>query len=1645
MAAANCINISDPEIQKHIQTYGEYFTAQAVDIYNDEFAEEPFTDKLFAMIADRVIKQNATKDTNSLHSRRFKDIEELETILQNYPEFLAELHGILDNGFNWQAIHSHVSELGKAKQISTDLETLTKDLVTTDDLKKIAKGIISHFHQMSLVLKALDTELKGLPKGTATREMLSKAYHASEIAKSFLASSKSWEKAIKEPFTDHKGNFLIEQLDGVIANADRIIRFYKSEAIPAIAEELASEMQDQIKTLYAANDAEIAPLRKELLALKQRHVTTKGETNRIKRLEKRIQVAEARRDQYASKENLQKAFEKSITGSSEDGTLLNKTDDISTLSYFLEGASLTNNIITGSVGFYLSRQHQKMEQGRQKIMADFRNLFEDIKDNYGKAVLTPYDYDKVYKPYIRTVPVYYVNEKGELVRDHNDHVLNTEMDEIGYQNELLVKKHYLDGLEKLYRQDPNDTLKAEIKTKTREIEKFRRDNEDRGYTEEYHTKIDSLPQIAKDAMADIIDEMRMQEAYDRSDTLSDAIIEANLSSRFKLDRLESLVNDDGTPKVGQAKEIAEAIIEWKKDKRAADLYTYEISKERRAEFDARLKDKKDALAEADKKRKEAKKKYDNNEEVTYEAVNKAEADYQTALKAYKLWAKLNTKREISRDFFDAKAEIIQQMDDIQNKYKELFFDEVKNNPELQHLRTFTEIWDDINNTLKGFRNKDSIFEGNKVSPEASLAIKRFHEELEEVRKAFKKSKKVSTRDKVDLQDLGKQLAEMQEYEETEFYEEAVKSVKAKIRVEVLIAHMEKNKHLKTLREDFYFGALKEAKIQFPAKTKAEHEMIAQQKTNERLYAHVKDTTNIEDDVQDLFEASEWFKNNHYTVEEWSPIAEDYETVQRPLHHWRQLNPTDTDYILKEEPTFRWRERVVNEKYIKNGKDGKEDFKFIPGRTQLRKSSVFRNDDYKNLTDKEEELLGRIHSVYQSAQQFLPKHVKPGLVLPSIQVKNYTSVKEALNPINIIPRTVNLTDSLLGKNDENEDQMTGSATNRMYMKYTRRMPAEQKSKNLLASLAMFAYEAEKFKTLYAKLPYFHAIEETLKDNRMNTKVQKMVANLFEVQLYGQNNKTLSNSKAEKIASAVSDDFLSLSAKLALSYRVPSAVKNWLAAVISTTTQANLYDLSVKDILAGMAEGGSHIHHMYMASVQVGVENDYIKKLRYFDILPDEAGDTHGKNVALSEGGKFLKVFPGLKSLSFIRSFLENDVRIGVFHAMAKKFTYTHEGEEIAFMDLYEIRDNAVQVKEKYDKDLVNQIESKVVGATKHANSLINGAYHKLDSPQLRRYWYGRFFMYMRMWFTYQSLRRFTSGRRIDYGSGREWEGIYTAVASEFANFFGNFSYNVANLNAYWETVPKVRRQSMLSAVKDTLVIATLMAVSYGIGAALYGDDDDEEEDGKYFMLYNLTYLLDEVETLHPVAGPWSMWYGRVQERTDKSAIEYYMTKNFELPYKSLADIYREIKLLSGSDVDLLDDYIQRSKSGNLLNPKKTPHNPALTGHAEITAYLLRMTGIAADINYFSKNEYQYRSYAHYNPKWYVPSKEEDLETVTQDINSLKNQIKTLKEQIHLTDDPETEERFREIISESKRKIAKYKKQKAYINQTFSDAIQDGTIE
>lgn len=1473
----------------------------------------------------------------------------------NSSEFLTRLDEFLNSDVvDWKAVYQHslktgisVSRLDKAEEILGNLTTVD---ITKSDIIESFKGIVTHLHETALYLQMMTKSLQELSqdKTIPLNQLYLRSYHAKELGKFFEEYIKNFKSIMGEMPAN---TILASQLDNIETYTKKLSEVYNKNASTAIADRLSQEIAPQLAKISGTVQQEISRLERLL-----EQQTKDGNLRLAEITKKKLDKEKEFYKNTATKDGIKRALEGELG------------KDTSHWSLWLESAAINGNLVTGSFGSLVSNLYDEanaeamiLEQ-RMKVLAD---RLQQHLGSKGTSATTALDFQKVFGPFIRKVKIKQL-KRGEII-ERDALVFQTEFDEVAYQNdkiEYLKKIQDIQTKKNKTAQDEQD-LENAIKA----LADFEATYEESYYTEEFENIQNLLIPAAKEARDEIIEQMRALQISPTQGDQTEEDLDALDNLKVKLDQLESYYDEYGIPKDQQGIEIAESIRAWKQARNDEKLYSYKLTPENKELFNSIYDSKKQAVIDAEAELVSANTSGNQND------IAVATAKLNRAKSSLDIFKKNNVVKKISSEFYENRRLIQDSINTILANYPEEF-----------EGRSITEIYDELFSMLKAYKNKNGEYEGSKIVDKKTqivvngvtqlvnipLRVKELEDELADVRSQINENRNLSSQDKAQLKNLFETLSSMQKKETTQDYKEAYSKNYNRIRTRVLAQRASEGK-----------AALDEKALA--------REVVRQLE---------KDT---------------WYQDNHRKVNKGRKGM-----VYEPTFQWQVTLPTNPAYISESDPSFRWYNIEINPSFInQNVKNGR-----MSKRPVLKRSnSRYANPEYNRLDGTEKQILNEVLTIYKELDAGMPKNLRRGIELPTVLKSGLESLGNAKfgNIWAQTKGTLGVIKDTWTFEREDEELATdkpsfggGSQINRynrrLYLRYsTPPSDIDKVSVNFFNTVTQYGADVIRFKKAFNNLAYIYGTRDIVQENLAGTNTSKVINNMIERRFNGQGRKTLFNNKALKAVEYGVGAALGLGANLALSVNLPSSIKNFLAGSYNIYTQAAIYGISRKDISVAMYKNKKHYYQLFRSYVEDGVDSPYVAKMRYFNVMPEDHLSETGRNVYTSKFRKIRKTYNPLGHMAFLRTFGEFEMRSAVSEALSNKYLVElNNGKVVPIFDAFVVDNNKVvprsDIKNLEGFDAVVQ---QFRGELNAINSYIHGAYGAIDKGEYSRYTIGRYLMYMKGWFAYQTVRRVGS-RKANLRAGIDTQGFYRTFAQYVGLALSTRSFGEAeNLLSSRE---KAERNA---AMYDTLGVAVVMLLGKLLSAAVYDDDDEEYNNPlTYFALYNLLYLEDELNSLHPVFGPAAIYYSRFVNNVEgKDFLDYYYERTFKLPLRGSYDLISTAIQFANpfDDLDMFNEYVPLSRTGKPLNPKRYKPDPYLQGQTELSARLQKLWALDKSVNYlFGNSEYIYRKYEHMNPRYYINSFESDLRAEKRTQNSAKKQIKSLKTLLNDVYDDDTRE-------------------------------------
>lgn len=1575
-------------IKKLLGSYFTKFNKQVSEEYVQGLVEDMFETILNNQQLNTsmvyVANQAFNSEGNSKNYQQFLESmpgmsgREVEIFYERLRDFLES------DAVNWNTVLQNARQNGiNAFSLEEARETLNSiDLtdIPVTDLQKSFESLVAHLYETTMFLRGVQANLSDAQrsKTISARDLYSRSYHAAKMGEFFKDYITQFKDTMYPSGEIPPANTVIAKyMSNINAISDSIISTLNTQAAKAIAGRLAEEMHLQTKAIRKGLEQNIQRLQDELV------MSTTERTKRI--LNAKIKEEKERLSILATPENLEKALlgTLDVEAKSSTGRLA------SHIGAIFESAAISGNLVSGTLDSLInnlwskSTQEAMQFQGQMKVLAD--ELTKHLSSK-GINANTGFDFNKVFSRFLKRTTILEIRN-GSLV-ERETLVLQSRMDEVGYTNDWTRKKFAISKLENIKNRTPQQEL--ELQNLITDLTDFEEKHLESYYTDEYHRIQSLLSPVAKARRDDIIDKMRKIQLSPNQGENSEEDLDKLDDLKAQLDALEQDTDEYGVMKSEEDLEIARSIREWKQERSAANLIKYEVTPKNKLIFQERYNTVKENVKQTLSDLESAKIDGDAQQILV------SQAKYNKAVKDLEAFKKANVVKKISAEFYEERADIVDAISAIQAKYKQDI-----------NGRTVSDVYKELFALLKPYKNVNGEYEGSKVITEFQeyldetgatvkvnipTRVRQLQEEIEDIRQALSEATQVTREDKDALVQLYSQLGAMQERTTTEDYDKTLKAQFSIARQEVL------------------------------AKNAQAFVGLTESEANKKIMIALR--------------KGEWYKMNHRKVYDYTSRS----FVNEPLFHWMVTLPKNPAYISETEPSFRWYTSTVNDekdpvtgkpKYVNPAVKESRNSK----RVLLKPTSTYSNSSYDSLDDVEKGILDKITALYENQQKGLPRNLRKGLELPSVRKsgleslggKSFKGIWEETKGV-----YQNTVDSMFGRNDDDLSDgaslmgRKGSSKvnqykDRLHLKYVTPIDADQMTVNFFDSITQFGSDSIRFKNLYSNLPYILGARDLINKNLPGTVTAKVVNNLLERKINGQGKVAMTDVPLLRAIGFAADKTLGLGANMALSLNLPSSVKNFQAGTLNIYNQLGRFGLDKKEIHAAMARNAGQYWNLLTSQIEEGKNTPYIAKMKYFSVMPSDTLSEGGKKLFITNLDKSGKYNP-IKHLTFFREFGEFEMRSAVAEAMSKQhLVKLNNGSFVPILDAYTVegnmlipRDdiadmNELAAQEQYYRNRLNTV-----------NSLIHGNYGAMDKGEYSRYNMGRVIMYMKGWLAGQWLSRFGS-RRMAYSAGMEFQGMYITVyhaAKMLFNTRGNFATTGKLLS-------EREKDELVAAGLDTISIGVAMLLATIVASAVYSDDDDDQDNLlEYYMLYNLLYLEDELSSLHPLAGSASIYYSRVVNNVDgKDFFTYYFNKNIIMPFRAVTDVATSLYEYSPfGDVDMFADYVPRSKSGRVLNPKRYQRDPFLDGQPEVVARLNRLWAINNSVNYlYGGQEFMYRRYEYSNPKWFIPSYKGDLRSARKGVDAAKKEIKSIEQEIRYVDDLDTKAVLEERIDKLQKVI------------------------
>jgi hypothetical protein len=1368
--------------------------------YNVKFAneilpsiEEPKAKKVLSKLEiDR--NELLEKMTDKLKSDNSKELErEIEKTFKQVT-ILVKQYGNSENELN-KALFKLFDPNNELKDTKNNFEVIFKSLSTLDKDDPVAfKHYLSNLVQYVNFIQEINVSLNNIKDNFLVIKSQTKTdiEKIADYRRSYLLAKSSKDR-IGETLLQMKDisedNLFKQMVRLSISNIEEIEKLYYKETLPLIASTIDSYLTPELK--QEVNEE----LTNRLNKIKYDLTLNVSESNRKILLEE-LELKE----KEISIINDPNLISKMIKGEFGDGHWFysNLVANINNSNYVISGTSLMMQSILKEISIIAIRTQDDLGKEFSK-----RELVYGVNRDQVK---------KMNEDLVTTTTRFFENADG-TIEDLKSMTFITEVDQQVYED---LKK-----LEILHKNAKTD----EEKEKTlKSIKDFKELHFVSKYNPKYLNILNKIDVKVSDgrnimeirnAIFSDINAIKISEGKEnyKEGNITEENQKALKELYRKLFNLSSSFDRNGNKKQGADLEIAEIL-----QSRSAELEEF-----RKKEVDEQTWNKLKT-----KKIQELLPKYNNEDQVL-----KSEE--------YKLWQSFNTVISPTKEFYDERKKILEEINFILDKkeYKDVVLvGQLKDN--------LNQSWEKLLAISREYRDFEREVMAQDVPDGTKKAMKTLEENIDKIKSQIKVlEKSLSGQDKKALNGLWDEYNSMVEYKNSKYYEEDLENELNKYALENEI-ELSELKNNKSLLVDFRLN-------------------------------------------------NEWYINNHVRKEKFDVASQEMIVVNEPAYYYKVIIPTNSDF-LEESPAMQYNSFELKDEAYNLDKDGKPNYLDVFGRLKVKSSSPYitenlpylklKNDLSKKAMVTKENLL-KIQEYLEKWQQGANKNNLIYYQVPS----KFKKAFERLSEGNLKTITQNIADNLFKmSNDEKEFGTRGvlASLSGEEMKFIPvlgkyKTDFTDQSYDVWQSLLEYGMSITKAKMFEEKLPVFDTLIDQLEKNPPTEDASKLeaigssLANKFNLPnitetIKGKGTNTL-QAVRDEIAKGIYEEFskelgtfmgvsdVKLTNTLlgvAGTTMMLGKVANWTVNALSGNIQVLIESagkryFNTKDVANAKLELGKRTKDV-LEDVSKLSDKSLIGQLTdYFDPMKGEFMDELGNKFSWSKRTNVQKIlFSG-------KIFGEWEMQMTTFIAMlkAKKVKRILPNGTTIIIDLYDAfekgTDGIPVLKEgvQFTEKELMAYSFKIQGV----NKMLNGSYAKIDQTKIEKYSLGKAAFFMKKYLVPLFVQRFGEFR-LDLELQDFREGHYRIFYKTLLLDLKRLGIkNIAEIYAKFSKTPDeggytdFQKEGIRKTLTEFAIITMILVALPLLG---YGDDDDDSDTAKYAQ-YIALKLKREVGLFTPLAA------------------------------------------------------------------------------------------------------------------------------------------------------------------------------------------------
>lgn len=1278
----------------------------------------------------------------------------------------------------------------------------------------------------------------------------------------------------------------VKEINNIFDKRARIESIYSMGVFPLVTSKLVDILTPSSKKAIEIANANLDRLNQSLVIATRNNVTA-----RVNQLQKQIKTEQ---------ENINKQF--TLNSDKVESWLRGEMGDSNVYSTWLEAGVSNSNPIVSSLSKYI---RDNVGQIAPKVLDLQNSLQSEIEQYHKNANKSINNINEFNEPLIQThKEINGKDDKGNYT--HRDVISLLNPFNGGHIVELQTFKRKLTDLYTEKREienDPNMDEKklAPVIANINEIKKarqdFLKDYMEQKYSPEVHAALDMLYDdlggySAWDYMGAVLG--RMEDLEVSIDQETDESRLADLYNQlddqnFELRRLTSLY--EKSPDSREYK-VAEQL-----KKRNALLAQY-------SNFVLTDKGNQHFLAE----RARMKRKLDNKE-ITPQR--------------YERWLEDNTITELTTKYWEEKRAILQGLNEVATKLGA----KSDQNEELKKL------YSDIEDVVKAYRDKSGIINGQEMSEKELLDTKNIEQKVEDIKDNIANIMGLTKLERMELSNLYDQLNEI-----TDKIISTSDPLKGQIldqeqnRVNARITQIESKK--KKLNKDLlkeYFNLMKELmKLDESKETKYYWDELTEQTEKAKWAVDIskmpskffaagntyqksgdnwfevnskgstpRDNSHVEDvyrkkEGEISLASSKWWTDNHiirikYVPNDSYDPSNPYssngqlEQVEEPTFPWRQTRPREPKYISDNQPSIKYRKRIIKDNYINS--NYRED---VSGNIQPKitgaKDDRFVNKNYTRLrnsnnpTDKATfKYLTYLTDTYLKAQESIPQPKRKGYELPSI--RKSTIERFFSQPISAttqeqfgrLGNMLRLWNDDISTNEQDKDILFGyndDFTGVVPMKFLGEIDSKDQSIDLSKVILAFTIESMKRDQLVKSLPLTNAIKDIVnnpdfrpvktKNGKIETIKRKFlpkgtelakrasisntalqVNEIIKSEIYGESMKEVQGAKFV-------NSTLHLGAKLMLGFNFISSVQNYANAFTQSImeTESNISgNFTPKNYFDAQKIYYGHITSLTADLGKYG-NKSYINQ--FFDYFGGINFKLYSKNNRTLAGGKLTEFLNDLSVPNTITEHMLN-YHMGIAIALNYRVKAKVDGTEtnIPIFEAFTLKDRKLIVKPGVN---VTETDRKEMIARLNSSARrINGEYG--DKILADKYVLGRLALFMNRYVIPFVAKRY-GARKFDIQDGIREEGYWRLFGKTLLKDLKSKSVPIL---MGWKYYTREEKNAIVRSMTEFGFTVALFLLLNSLGA---GGDDKHLKDNS-LLVNNLIYALKGIqqqnEAFMPVPG------------------------------------------------------------------------------------------------------------------------------------------------------------------------------------------------